>query len=439
MDVNSQDDCGEHPEVPHLPHGVSKVSFLNPTLHLLARKSPTVPDDACTEEPDHHYQPVQCHQPTSSPVPSTNSASTTSTIEVDEEKQNARLQESQFLRGKSDIVTTEKPVGHNILGGSSCSEREILSSAGSSTGSLSSDGPEDGENNEHTLEDRLIHSCIPPQGHEVTPRDLTRVHSSAPELRTLSPPLPLLERKAARPSEKPLDFRGKVPNQPTSLYRSEVNSPELNNKQRSAQSCTRECLMRSLSRALSDNNGKGSTRAACESPQQKSNSQEEPSEGLMVYDIMNHHLGPTEGSDALTFNSRFESGNLRKACKVAPRKRCSGPQNGSSLRKHPVMQVDQEYNLWSSNDIHTRGNTQWFYFSAGECEDKRNKPGTSRKKLVVRKGLRVRFNIVNMRKSDSLCNFGMRPVVLSMNDLAKDRRGWVHEGEIFLYVFLCCH
>ena len=110
------------------------------------------------------------------------------------------------------------------------------------------------------------------------------------------------------------------------------------------------------------------------------------------------------------------------------------------------MEVDQEYNVWCSNDLHTRGNTQWFYFSAGEptmtksnkqeLDHKQNSSGSSSgqrdgspSQSVVRKGLRVRFNIVNMRKSDSLCNFGMRPVVLSMKELESSNIGWQHEGK----------
>lgn len=42
----------------------------------------------------------------------------------------------------------------------------------------------------------------------------------------------------------------------------------------------------------------------------------------------------------LIFDSRFESGNLRKAVKVN----------------------NIEYNLWLDNDLNTRGHTQWYYF-----------------------------------------------------------------------------
>jgi len=42
----------------------------------------------------------------------------------------------------------------------------------------------------------------------------------------------------------------------------------------------------------------------------------------------------------LIFDSRFESGNLRKAAKVN----------------------NIEYNLWLENDLNTKGHTQWYYF-----------------------------------------------------------------------------
>lgn len=68
----------------------------------------------------------------------------------------------------------------------------------------------------------------------------------------------------------------------------------------------------------------------------------------------------------MLFESRFESGNLYLAEKVS----------------------DDEYNLWMQNDINTRGHTQWFYFKVSN----------------TKKGHRVKFNIVNYSKPDSLYN-----------------------------------
>ena len=42
----------------------------------------------------------------------------------------------------------------------------------------------------------------------------------------------------------------------------------------------------------------------------------------------------------MIFDSRFESGNLRKAVKVN----------------------NIEYNLWLDNDLNTKGHTQWYFF-----------------------------------------------------------------------------
>ena len=50
----------------------------------------------------------------------------------------------------------------------------------------------------------------------------------------------------------------------------------------------------------------------------------------------------------LIFDSRFESGNLRKASKVN----------------------NVEYNLWLDNDINTKGHTQWFYYKVVYRNDK---------------------------------------------------------------------
>ena len=49
----------------------------------------------------------------------------------------------------------------------------------------------------------------------------------------------------------------------------------------------------------------------------------------------------TATADALEFDSRFESGNLRKAIRVSR----------------------DEYNLFLEYDVETRGHTQWYYFA----------------------------------------------------------------------------
>ena len=237
--------------------------------------------------------------------------------------------------------------------------------------------------------------------------------------RILSPPLPLLERKVVHVTHSALDFRGKKAT--PALFNSPKHGSRTTPYTRVLQAPVRNCLLRSLSRATKPNEigeSDGSSNSSVET---------------QVYDYMNSRCCPEEGTDSLQFDSRFESGNLRKANRVAPRiLRRKFP--GNRLEECHPMNVDQEYDVWCNNDLHTRGNTQWFYFSAGEPTQNMNGsnsnkgPDKSSKKLIVRKGMTVRFNIVNMRKSDSLCNFGMRPVVLSQHRLKKTNIGFEHEG-----------
>ena len=56
-----------------------------------------------------------------------------------------------------------------------------------------------------------------------------------------------------------------------------------------------------------------------------------------------------------------------------------------------------EYDLILQNDINSKGNTQWFFFSVAN----------------TRKGQTVKFNIVNLVKKDSLFNYGMKIVIYS--------------------------
>lgn len=58
---------------------------------------------------------------------------------------------------------------------------------------------------------------------------------------------------------------------------------------------------------------------------------------------------------------------------------------------------DQEYNLLMSNDINTQGHTQWFFFQVKNTRAKQ----------------KVRFNILNYSKPDSLFNYGMKVSVYS--------------------------
>jgi hypothetical protein len=95
--------------------------------------------------------------------------------------------------------------------------------------------------------------------------------------------------------------------------------------------------------------------------------------------------------DCLRFDSKFESGNLKKAIRVS----------------------DFEYNLYLDFDTESLGYTQWFYFSV---KNKQIKPT-------------VRFNIMNFVKYDSLYNKGMKPAVFSV----KQNSGWTRDCSSVAY------
>jgi len=96
---------------------------------------------------------------------------------------------------------------------------------------------------------------------------------------------------------------------------------------------------------------------------------------------------PTNDSDTtLVFESRFESGNLRRAVQVQ----------------------EYEYDLVLNPDYNTRNYTQWFYFSVSN----------------TRSGVSYRFNIINMVKSTALYNEGLRPLHWS----TKGERKWTRTG-----------
>ena len=45
----------------------------------------------------------------------------------------------------------------------------------------------------------------------------------------------------------------------------------------------------------------------------------------------------------------------------------------------------------------------------------------------------VKLNIVNMRKPDSLFNYGMMPCVLSLKEQEKNGKGWFRDGRAIKY------
>ena len=126
------------------------------------------------------------------------------------------------------------------------------------------------------------------------------------------------------------------------------------------------------------------------------------------------YLVPPEGcgepfGHSLTFDSEFESGNLLRA----------------------VQRGDASYDLFLRADLHTEGHTQWFYFAVSNTHPaalvKLSEQG------VQVPPVRVRFNIVNFTKPDSLFNLGMRPVVYSCVDASNKGIGWVRSGSDISY------
>lgn len=102
-----------------------------------------------------------------------------------------------------------------------------------------------------------------------------------------------------------------------------------------------------------------------------------------------------ENDKTLLFESRFESGNLLAAIKLS----------------------DTEYDLILQNDINTNGHTQWFFFRVAN----------------TRKGEKIKFNILNLAKPDSLYNYGMKILSFSNSEKTTEDIGWHRVGESINY------
>ncbi|XP_073489632.1 cytosolic carboxypeptidase 1 [Aquarana catesbeiana] len=115
----------------------------------------------------------------------------------------------------------------------------------------------------------------------------------------------------------------------------------------------------------------------------------------IVYDLDNSSCAIPDESDVLKFNSKFESGNLRKVIQI---------------RKN-------EYDLILNSDINSNHYHQWFYFEVSGM-----KPGTA-----------YRFNIINCEKSNSQFNYGMQPLMYSVQEALISRPWWVRVGTDICY------
>uniref|UniRef100_A0A8C2MVX2 Cytosolic carboxypeptidase 1 n=1 Tax=Cricetulus griseus TaxID=10029 RepID=A0A8C2MVX2_CRIGR len=115
----------------------------------------------------------------------------------------------------------------------------------------------------------------------------------------------------------------------------------------------------------------------------------------VVYDLDNPNYVTPEDGDILKFNSKFESGNLRK-----------------------VIQIRRsEYDLILNSDINSNHYHQWFYFEVSG----------------MRPGIAYRFNIINCEKSNSQFNYGMQPLMYSVQEALNARPWWIRMGTDICY------
>lgn len=111
--------------------------------------------------------------------------------------------------------------------------------------------------------------------------------------------------------------------------------------------------------------------------------------------VTNCHPMNTDDYDSLEFESRFESGNLAKAVQITP----------------------TYYELYLRPDLYTSRSKQWFYFRVRRTH----------------RNMLYRFSIVNLVKSDSLYNDGMRPVMYSTLGAKEKNEGWRRCGNNISY------
>ncbi|XP_037882975.1 cytosolic carboxypeptidase Nna1 isoform X2 [Glossina fuscipes] len=111
--------------------------------------------------------------------------------------------------------------------------------------------------------------------------------------------------------------------------------------------------------------------------------------------VTNCHPYNPEEYDGLEFESRFESGNLARAVRITP----------------------TYYELYLRPDLYTSRSKQWFYFRVRR----------------TRKNVIYRFSIVNLVKSNSLYNDGMRPLLYSTINAKTRNEGWRRCGDNICY------
>jgi hypothetical protein len=157
-----------------------------------------------------------------------------------------------------------------------------------------------------------------------------------------------------------------------------------------------------------------------------SNASLSSSPGILPEDDPNNRImsNPVQFSPSLIFDAEFESGNLEKATRILGRESLINEKSLETLTDYTVpSDVDQEYDLTLRNDINTDGNIQWYYFSVKIDNEINGMP--------VQFPLKVRFNLINMQKKDSLYNYGMKPCIFSA--LHSDESDWCNGGYDICY------
>lgn len=112
-------------------------------------------------------------------------------------------------------------------------------------------------------------------------------------------------------------------------------------------------------------------------------------------ELLPFYIPSSTEDTTLVFESRFESGNLRRAIQAYP----------------------FEYDLILNPDYNTKSHTQWYHFSVAN----------------TRRGPCYRFNILNMVKPTSVYNDGMKPLLYSSIAAASTGVGWVRCGYNIAY------
>ena len=257
-------------------------------------------------------------------------------------------------------------------------------------------------------------------------RDIVKDEFDVTPIRSIPPPLPLLSPVYVPKPVVALNYRGKPMTGTESCVCPTNESIQVDAKTgaNSKQLHPLDCLLRSFARAENEQQikyGHNSNSNNNSNNNNNSNSGSDMNErksfrnkNILVYDShkKNSSVNSSDATvDGIEFDSMFESGNLATAYKV--------PHSMSNPRSNRQKVFHQEYDIQVRNDLHTRGNTQWFFFSVTGAN--------------IRKGMKIRFNITNMRKADSICNYGMRPCVYSNVKNRMKGIGWMQGGSDVCY------